>query len=316
MAFDARPSRTRHGGRGPVALAALLWATTGLAGKLAPVGTSAAALAEVRTLVGGLAIAAVVAVRSGWGPFRRAAGWPVVLASVALAIFQWSFFAAVHGAGSAVAAVVSAGISPFAGDALMAALLRGWSRAAYAGSLLLMAALSGLAMAPGLDAMLAGLSAAMVSGLAYAVYAEIASVRARAALASATHEGDVSLALTALALLGAAAPLAPVAVKGAAPLASFHGAATIAYLGLVATALPYAAFVRGLRHLSTGDALALLALQPLAAAAIGWFALNERLDGLAAAATIALLAATMYRTWRSSAGSRSIDHQPTEEKPS
>src|SRR5262245_42808305 len=154
---DSRASGSWHDGRGAVALAALLWATTGLAGKLAPAGTSAAALAEARTLVGGLALAAVVAARSGWRPFRLAWGWPLVIASAALAVFQWSFFAAVHGAGSAAAAVVSAGVSPFASDALAAARSRGRLRWAYLAGLLLTAGLSSLALLPGLDAMLAGL---------------------------------------------------------------------------------------------------------------------------------------------------------------
>jgi DME family drug/metabolite transporter len=256
-------------------------------------------------------------VRSGWRPFRLAAGWPLVVASGALAVFQWSFFAAVQGAGSAAAAVVSAGVSPFAGDALAAARIRGRLSSAYGAGVLLMAALTALPLVPELDPMLAGMAAAVVSGIAYAVYAEIASQRTRDVPAGpAPAYADVSLALTALALLGAAVSLAPVAVAGAETLASLHGLTTVAYLGLIATALPYAAFVRGLRRLSAGDALALLALQPLAAAAIGWFALDERLDAPAAFATIALLGATTFRSWRPSAVSRTTESNQAQEEAS
>lgn len=314
MAFDAGAPGSR-GGRAAVALAALLWATTGVAGKLAPEGTSAAVLAEVRALVGGLTLAGFVLLRSGWAPFRLVAGWPLIVASAALGIFQWSFFAAVHGAGSAVAAVVSAGVSPFAADMLESARAPGRPRVLGAVGLLLAVAACALALSPHVDPMLSGLSAAIVSGVAYAVYAATASQRARHAPSpSATPHGDTGVALTALALLGAAVALAPIAFADLGTLASIHGAVTVAYLGVIATALPYAAFIFGLRRLSTGDALAVLVLQPLGAAAIGWFVLRERLDGPAAFATVVLLVVTIIRSFRPSAGSRSIQPVPTEEK--
>jgi drug/metabolite transporter (DMT)-like permease len=78
-----------------------------------------------------------------------------------------------------------------------------------------------------------------------------------------------------------------------------------AYLGSVATALPYAAFVYGLRVLATGDALVILVLQPLAAAAIGWFVLSERVELPVALGMFALLLALALRSWRQSTAARS-----------
>lgn len=296
---------SRRDGVGLVACAALLWSTTGLAGVLASSATTPAALAESRALIGGLSLALVVVARSGFGPLVRAAGWSVVVASTALAAFQWGFFAGVRGAGSAIAAIVSAGLSPFVGDLLAAARARGHQRAGLSLALLLMAATIILVhdgRLLGAGTLLAGLFAAAASGVAYAIYADVAAARGRALMERTSTAGapdpDASLALTALALLGAAVPLFPVAQTGIAGLATPSGLALTAYLGLFATALPYFLFVRGLRHLATGDALAVLILQPLSAAAIGWVVLGERIEGAAAVATVVLLAATALRALR------------------
>jgi DME family drug/metabolite transporter len=301
-----------------VAAAALLWATTGLAGTLAPPAASTAALAEARTLIGGLALAAIVLVRSGVRPFSAALGWPLVLASAALAVFQWSFFAAVRGAGSALAAVLSAGLSPFAGDAIAAVRARGYDGA----RVLFVGAFGAVVVAEFVasgeltedSGMVAGVLSAAVSGVAYAVYAELVSQLSVTSSPGPAPPTDASLALTALALLGAAVVLAPLASNGITGLASMRGAAVTAYLGIVATALPYAAFVYGLRALATGDALAILILQPIAAAAIGWFVLSERIELPVALGMFALLLAAALRSWRQSTAAHSTELTRTREE--
>ena len=308
------PSATRfHDGHASIALAAGLWATTGLAGALAPESASATALAEARTLVGGLVLAVFVGLRSGAAPFVQVIGWPLVAASAALAVFQWAFFAGVRGVGSAVAAVVSAGVSPLASDFLAALRVRRLPRRwIVLGSVASGAALFS-AVVRGAPGTFGGLLAAALSGIAYAVYAEIAArpVRGLAErVADPPARGQAaSLALTALALLGAAAALAPAAASSVWSMTSARGAVVTAYLGIVATALPYAAFVRGLRRMAPADALAVLTFQPVAATLLGWFVLDERLDEPAALTTLAVLSVAALRTWR-----RSRDLTRTQEK--
>jgi DME family drug/metabolite transporter len=319
---------TRRASRRWVAASALLWATTGLGGALAPAAATPAALAEARTLIGGLALALVVLFRSGTRPFAGIAGLPFVISSAALAAFQWSFFAGVRGAGSAIAALVSAAFAPFAGDVLAAIRARRSPGLGFTlGAALLGAATTALASEPAgraSSASLAGVLAAAGSGIAYALYADTAAQPQRRA--SRAHVGtgagstvgsldqpDASLAMTGLALLGASAVLAPSASSGVAALVSARGALVTAYLGLIATALAYAAFVRGLRGLAAPEALAILVIQPLAASAIGWLVLEERFDRGRLLATIVLLAAAALRSWRPTA--HSLPTQTQEKTP-
>jgi DME family drug/metabolite transporter len=307
MSTDRTSRASRRNGRRLVAVSALLWSTTGLAGVLAPKETTAAALGEARTLVGGLALALFVVTRAGFRPIVRAAGWPLLIASIALAVFQWAFFVGVRGAGSAVAAIVSAGVSPFAGDLLEATRARGHHRAGLIAGLLLMAAAVLVLRDEGVRSgapMIGGLVAAAASGFAYAIYADVAASQGRTAVelskSGRAPDPEAPVALTALALLGAALALVPAAASGLPGLVSVPGVTATAYLGLIATALPYFLFVRGLRHVTAADALAVLILQPLSAAAIGWVALGERIEGPAAIATLVLLVATALRSFRSS----------------
>jgi DME family drug/metabolite transporter len=272
-----------------VAGAALLWATTGVAGAVAPAAATAAALAEARALIGGLTLAAVVLGRSGTRVFGLLRGGPLVVSMLALASFQWCFFTGVRGAGVGIASILSATFAPFAGDMIAAVRLRERPSLGFtAGAMLLLAATSVLAMRS-----FSGVAAAALSGVAYAAYADAAS---RASAVPGDY--DSSLALTAAALLGAAVALAPAALSGVPGLLSIRGVLVTVYLGVIATGLAYAAFVRGLRGLATPDALAILLVQPLAAAALGWLVLDEAIDGALALATFTALLAAVVRSAR------------------
>lgn len=311
MSLDRTTLGARPRARLAVASAALLWATTGVAGVLAPAAATASVLSEARVLLGGLALVGVVGLRRGARPFRHALGWPLLLAGLSLAIFQWCFFAAVRGAGSALAAVVSTGVAPFAGDLLERSWPATRGRRIGACVALTCAAGSWVVARSSLDPELLGWLAAASSGVAYAAYTAVVAHFQRGRAGSAAAAADASLALTALALLGAAIALAPAAIGDLRSLACARGVLSAVYLGVLATALPYAAFVRGLKVLSAGDALALLFLQPLAAAALGWLILGERLSLPTALGTLVLLAAAALRSIRLTALSRSTPKEKT-----
>jgi hypothetical protein len=97
----------------------------------------------------------------------RGAETPQTLLSIAaLASFQWCFFAAVRGAGSTIAAILSAAFAPFAGDVLAAiGTRRPLATGAWSGAALLFAASSVLALTA---SNWSGVIAAAVSGIATA----------------------------------------------------------------------------------------------------------------------------------------------------
>jgi len=68
------------------------------------------------------------------------------------------------------------------------------------------------------------------------------------------------------------------------------GAIVILYLGLVATALAYVLFIRGLNHLPVGSTVTLSLAEPLTAAALGVLVLGERLGPTAVIGALLLLA--------------------------
>ena len=266
------------------AAAALLFASAALAARLAPEGTPAALLGAARLLLGGAALAAVLGARgpAAWSPLPCGA---LAIAALAMAIFQWSFFAAVALAGAGVATLASAAASPVVADALAAVRARRRPKSSEiigaALTLLGLGCLAGDAAQSG-----AGLALALASGAAYAVYA------AQAARFERQRAGS-GLAATALSLLCAGGVLLPGALLHATPalpLLSVRAIAVVAYLGLAATALAYALFVPALRRLSAASGLAILLVQPLAAVLAAAVLFDEPVGAahFAAAAGVAL----------------------------
>lgn len=229
------------------------------AGEAFPSGLPPIALAEARLLLGGVTLLLWIgprAARAGFlAPPRRA----LVMAVAAMGAFQWTFFIAVGVLGSGMAILVTTAIGPVAAQAIAAArdgnrLGRRWQLAAA------LLGLAGLAATGGSAGGGVGVLAAVASGVAYAVYAEVA-----AAFSLAPGQGRQGLVITGAALAGAGLLLAPVALRSPWPAPTPQSLGTLLFLGLAATALAYALFARGLRVLAAEQALSLLAIQPLAA---------------------------------------------------
>ncbi len=239
----------------------MLWATAGAAAQIAP-GIASVALADARLVVGAIVLTVVI------GPARlrrelRALSLPIlVLASLAMGLFQWSFFAAAATVGGGVATLLSTGASPLFADMLEARgndvplPLRWWLEAAgyLFGSALLV---------KGFNLPIEGALAALLAGAAYAVYAATAAQMERQS--GSTGAG---LAVTTFALAGGGIALLPAASAEFECLLSPSGLMMTAYLGVPVTALAYGIFVIGLRNVNVGTALALQVVQPLAAIVI------------------------------------------------
>jgi DME family drug/metabolite transporter len=258
-----------------VLAAAILWGTTGTAQALAPAGTPPLAVGAVRMAVGGVALLGLAAAR---GALRGGARWPplaTALAAGTMAAYQPLFFAGVARTGVAVGTIVAIGSAPvFAG--ILGRAIRGdqpgrrWrisTALAVLGCALLVAA-SGTVGVDGLGVLLA-----LAAGLAYAGFA----VSSKGLLED--HPPD---AVTAVVFCLAALLLAPIWLWADLRwLAQPRGLAVALHLGLVATAVAYTLFARGLRVVPVATAVSLSLAEPLTAGLLGMVVLGERLTMVA-----------------------------------
>jgi DME family drug/metabolite transporter len=260
--------------------ASTLWGTVGTAQALAAVGADPPVVGAARLAVGAVALLAVGAaaggLRGAWAPGMRR--WTVA-AGLATAVYQAAFFAAVDRTGVALGTLVALATAPIlCGVLAREALPRGWAAATAC-------AVTGCALllAPGADggADALGVALALVAGACYAVY----TVSAKRLLTA----GVEPLSVLAGSVATGALVLAPVLVGGASGLATARGVALVAWLGLVATALGYVLFARGLRRVPAALAGTLSLAEPLTASVLGVVVLGER-PSSGAAAGAALLA--------------------------
>lgn len=284
--------------------AAVLWGTTGTAQALGPAAAEPTAVGALRVVVGALALVALALPWRRWSGGRpaqtaqtgqrragsgapSASGWlarahPAVLVAaggVAVAAYQLGFFVGVARTGVAVGTVVALGIAPLAtGLAGLLLAERPTARwvaatgAAVVGVGLLVAG-SGGGTAAGVD--LIGVAAAAGAGVAYAGY----TVTARALLLRGWRGIRVIAAFFALGAL----LLLPLLVGADLRwVVSTSGVAMVAWLGLVATALSYALFQRGLSGLPAGTVATLSLAEPVTAALLGVLVLREQISGLSA----------------------------------
>lgn len=213
--------------------------------------------------------------------------------------YQPLFFAGARANGVAVGAVVALGSAPLV-TGLLSWLLtrerpgRRWLLAtgiAVVG-LVLLAGASGDPGAGGTSP--AGLLASVGAGTSYAVFALVTKALLDRGWTPATSTGAV---FGGAAVLSLPVLLATDLTWLAAPAAW----ATVLWLGAVTTALAYALFASGLRHLPTTTVATLTLAEPLTATLLGLVVLREHLDAaqvvalLLLAAALAVLAAPTRR---------------------
>ncbi|ATW28210.1 DMT family transporter [Candidatus Formimonas warabiya] len=265
-----------HGGekgidpRWLVLLAAILWGTTGTAQAFAPAGAHPLTVGAVRLAVGGAALMAIALLK---GSLRGAKSWPVIatgLAAGCMAAYQLFFFAAVLKTGVAVGTVVTIGSSPVIAG-LLAFLFRGerpglrWAMAtvmAVVGCVLLSASGSSL------NVNSLGILLALGAGTSYAAYATVS----KRLLDQYPPEAVVAVVFCLGALL-----LSPFLFYADLHwLVQVKGFFVALHLGLIATALAYVFFARGLAKIPVATAVTLSLAEPLTAAFLGIVVLGER----------------------------------------
>lgn len=247
--------------------AAIGWGTTGTAQAFAPTGATPPAVGAVRLLVGGAAL--LVLALSRHQLHRR--GWPLAATAIGtLAGYQLFFFAAVARTGVTTGTVVAISSAPIlAGllDALLGVRLpRSWlwsTLLAVAGSLLLVGAGSAVVVD------LPGILFALGAGGSYALYTLASKELLR-------HQPPD--AVIAVAFCGGALVLSPfLFFVDLRWLQQPQGFLVALHLGLVATALAYMLYIRGLLTLPPAAAVTVALAEPLTAATLGVVLLGEQL---------------------------------------
>jgi DME family drug/metabolite transporter len=274
-----------------VLIAAMLWGTTGTARALAPAEAAPLAVGAVRIAIGGALLVLIALSRGTLFGVR----WPVIpalLAAVAVAIYQLSFFEGVARAGVAVGTILAIGSAPafaglFAWVSLRERPTTRWLVSTAIATLGLV-----LLVVPGSSATLepAAVALPLIAGAGYAVYATASKRLLRV--------GD-NVAVAAIGFGGGALLLVPVLlVVDLSWLADARGVIVVVELGVVATAIAYILFTAALVRLPVSWSATLSLAEPLTASLLGLAVLGESLAPLQLAG--AALVATGLLTLASS----------------
>ena len=272
-AHDQGAAQHRLAGVLLVLLAAVIWGTTGTSQALAPSGASSIAVGALRLAVGGSALLVFSLLRGGLDPGLMRYPGVTLLAAALVAAYQLCFFAAVAATGVAVGTMVAIGSSPVLAGVAAFVLHRErpdrrWLFAtilAVSGCVLLFVPTEGAVVrVRPLGVLLAIGAGAAYVGYAMAIKTLLRSVRPDAVIATVFTLGALMLApaLIGTDLRWATEP---------------RGLLVVLHLGLIATALAYLLFARGLSTIPTAHAVTLSLAEPLTAALLGIIVLRERL---------------------------------------
>ncbi|MFU8773681.1 MAG: DMT family transporter [Anaerolineales bacterium] len=253
-----------------VIAAAILWGTSGTAQAFAPEGTPAATVGAVRLTIGGIALMAIALSR---GVFRDSKPWrpfPTLIAALSIALYQLTFFMAVSSTGVAIGTIVSVGSAPIVAG-FLGYVIHGnqitnrWIAAtllAVVGCSVLLGSQKDLWIEP------KGILLALIAGSAYATYVVFSK--------RLLEEQPPDAVLSVVFCLGALFLLPWLITHELDWLKVSRGLIVALHLGLIATALSYTLFIRGLKRIPAASAVTLSLAEPLMASILGIFILGER----------------------------------------
>lgn len=251
-----------------VLVAATLWGTTGTAQALGPDGITPVAVSALR-MAGGTLLVVYAVVRRMAAPLRSIAGWPLLVATVAMAASQPLFFSGVARTGVGVGTIVTIGSGPVLAG-LFAWIIRGdrvgmrWVLAttlSIGGAVLLVAG----GEAAGVDSV--GLLFAVGSGIAWATYL---------VAAKGLFDAHPAVFVSGVVFTGATALLAPwFLTSDLTWMATPRGLAVSLWLAIVGTGLAHMLFASALARVPVASAATLSLAEPLTAAVLGVAVLGE-----------------------------------------
>jgi DME family drug/metabolite transporter len=279
----ALPVRARSSAA--LVLAGVLWGTGGLAGSLlgSLAGLHPLAVAAWRLLIGGGVAALFVKAL----PRGRAAAKRLLAVGGLFALFQASYFAAVALSSVSVATMTTIGAAPVVVTLAGRRRPGRWTLISLAGTL---AGLVLLRWSPQDSASLGGLGFALLAAAGFATLT---------LLTAKPVEGLEPLPTTAFGCLIGGLLLTPAASWSGMALPLHADVLAVAiYLGVVPTALAYAAYLRGLADAHPVLGALSAVLEPLTAAVLSAVLLGERLAGTAWCGAAVLVAALAVGYWR------------------
>ena len=255
-----------------IALAAMLWGTTGTSQALAPAGFTPLSVGALRILLGGAVLLAVALLR---GKFRQRSHWEfwmVVLAAVTIALYQLAFFAGTKITGVAVGTMVGIGSAPiFAGIIDVLWMKRGLTRNWWIATLLAITGIIVLVGGGGVNLRLdpLGVLFALTAGLSYVLYA--------AAVQRLTQAHSPEEVVAVVFSLGALLLLPLLLASDLSPVFTPRGGLVVLHLGVLATGLSYTLFGFGMQTTPVATAATLTLMEPLTAAVLSVLVLREEL---------------------------------------
>lgn len=267
-----------------VVCASILFGTSGTARTFLPDDASNLTIAALRLVVGAVPLVAVV-----W--FRHARRWPrptisVIVAGVAMAVFQVLFFQSVTSNGVAVGTMITIGSSPIialllerlvtgslVGDRVVAVLV------AVAGLILLV---MGSATSLGSSMSWTGVVSGLGAGGCYAGYTQLSK--------RIMSNGWGSSMVMAQTFLVAAVVLVPF-LFGSSLGWSTGGSEMLAiiYLGVATIAVPYLLYAVSLAVLPSATVVTLTLIEPLTAMSLGALYLGESIRPMSWIGALAVL---------------------------
>jgi DME family drug/metabolite transporter len=270
--------------RSYVLFAAVLFGTTGTAQALGPAGLSPLTVGAARVVLGGGALGLLAF--AGSRTAARMSPALVLGAGAAIAIYQLTFFEAVHRSGVAVGAVVAIGFGPVAAGVLERSFGDAWPGARWLAATAF--AIAGI-VALGFGgtghtaASSSGILLALASGTAYAVYTVLAK--------RLLHAGAGPVRVMGGAFGVGSLLLLPVLLLGNTRwLHTSRGIELAAYLAVGPTILAYLLFARGLRQLTASETTTIVLAEPVTATILGVAVLHQPLGATAILGVLLVIA--------------------------
>lgn len=254
-----------------VLLAAVLWGTTGTAQAFAPAAAHPIAIGAARLAVGGVFLLLITLLLGR----LNLKGWPIgltLLAAFCMACYQPLFFSAVHQTGVAVGTVIAIGSAPILSGLLEAIFFRRRPSYTWWGATLLSLIGCVLLFLPGDTVMIkpAGILLALGAGLSFAGYTLLSGqiVQGKSPLETAAVIFGIGgmFLMPFLFLFDMQWILQP------------SGIAVSLHLGIVATAVAYFLFSKGLQQVPASSAVSLSLAEPFTAAVLGVILVGEELS--------------------------------------
>lgn len=256
-----------------ILMGGVLWGTTGTAQALGPENSNPFVVGCSRLVLGGLSFLLIAWMKD----LLHRGPWPyakILLSSLAIITYQFSFFYGVSLTGVAIGTVVALGAGPITAGVIAHVMKIEKIRLIWIIATAIALAGCWLLVGSGGDAVLdpLGVLLCFISGMAYATFATVnKSIIESMKLPSA--EGLLAIIFC----LGGLVGLPVILLSDLSWMFTGRGMSMILYLGTFATAGAYGLFTNGQRSVPSSTAVVLSAVEPLTAAVLAILLLNEHI---------------------------------------